>query len=363
MKITRLVAHILRVPASKAVALPIAGSNLADRRSLNALIVQIETNEGLSGIGFGQIGDGGSSLVSAIADDLAPILVGEDPLNHERLWAKSRMLDSPAAHRAYGLIDVALWDLKGKAAGMPLWRLWGGARESARAFTAETAPSALSADDTIGIARAAMANSVKGVRVGVRGIDPESESRKVVTVRDAIGEDVWFAVTVESRFDYETALPMGRFLEEEIGADWFEDPLADDDLNGYSHLSAHTDTPLAVGSRFTGVEQFVRFIDSKTPVTFRPDVVRLGGITPMLRVIALAEAYRRPIFPRLLPEVGVHLACGLPSVQAVEYTPALFPFFKSPPKLVDGNLRPPDGPGLGLELNPDAVANCQIAAK
>ncbi len=90
-------------------------------------------------------------------------------------------------------------------------------------------------------------------------------------------------------------------------------------------------------------------------------MIRLGGITPLLRVIALAEAHRRPVFPRLLPEVGVHLACGLPNVQAVEYTPGLFPLFKKPPTMVDGNVYPPEAPGLGLELNPDAIAKYQIA--
>jgi L-alanine-DL-glutamate epimerase-like enolase superfamily enzyme len=104
-------------------------------------------------------------------------------------------------------------------------------------------------------------------------------------------------------------------------------------------------------------------IETKTPVTLRPDVIRIGGLTPLLKVAALAELYHRSVFPRLLPEVGVHLACGVPGVQAVEYTPALFPLFVQPPSLLDGNLHPPTGPGLGLELNPDIVAKYQIPVK
>jgi L-alanine-DL-glutamate epimerase-like enolase superfamily enzyme len=104
-------------------------------------------------------------------------------------------------------------------------------------------------------------------------------------------------------------------------------------------------------------------IETKTPVTLRPDVIRIGGITPLLKVAALGELYRRPVFPRLLPEIGVHLACGLPGVLGVEYEPALFPLFVQPPSLINGNLQPPSGPGLGLELSPEALAKCQHPAK
>src|SRR5579871_2480887 len=360
MKIVRLATQALQLPSAKK-ALPLATDRVAVRKQCTALVVQIQTDAKLTGIGFGWFGDGVSSTLASIAEDLAPLLVGEDPLDHERIWAKSRAINNPASTRAFSLIDIALWDLKGKAAGMPLWRLLGGARESAKAFTAETARADLSADETIAVARAAMAKGLKGVRVGVSGLDPEPESRKIVTVRDALGEEVWFAVTVESRYDYETALPMARFLEEEVGADWFEDPLADDDLNGYTHLASRTDTPLATGGRFTSVGQFVRLLDTTTPVTLRPDVVRIGGITPWLKVAAMAELRHRPVVPRLLPEVGVHLACGLPGVQAVEYSPSLFSLFRQPPSLVDGEMMPPTGPGLGLEFDDEAVAKYQIS--
>jgi L-alanine-DL-glutamate epimerase-like enolase superfamily enzyme len=177
-----------------------------------------------------------------------------------------------------------------------------------------------------------------------------------VTIRDTLGEDVWFAVTVEGRFDYETALPFGRFIEEEIGADWYENPLPDGDPAGYARLSGRIDTPLAAGGRFTSVDQFVRLLESGARAILRPDVLRLGGITPWLKVAALAEAYHRPVVPRLLPEVGVHLACGLPGVQAAEYVPWLAALFAEPLKVADGDLLLPPKPGLGLELNPDAVA-------
>src|SRR5262249_5671213 len=126
-------------------------------------------------------------------------------------------------------------------------------------------------------------------------------------------------------------------------------------------LSSRTDTPLAAGSRFNSPAQFVRLIETGAMVILRPDIFCLGGLTPLLKVAALAELHRRPVVPHLLPEVGIHLACGLPRVQPGEYVRWLSPLLPNPPSLVDGELRPPDRPGLGLELNPEAVTKYQVS--
>lgn len=358
MRITRLDAKLLRLPQGKATSLPLAGAQSEPRASLGVLLAQVETDGGATGIGFGTIADGGRSLLAAM-EDLSPLLVGENALNHERLWARVQALDHPAVQRAHAVVDVALWDLKAKAAGAPLATLLGGARDAATAFGGHAAPASLSADDVIALARADMSRGLKGIRVGVRGADPESDSRKIVTVREAIGEEVWFAVSVENPFGYETALPMLRFIEEEVGADWFEGALADDDLAGLAALAGRVDTPLAVGASYTSASQFVQLLRTGAPVTLRPDLMRLGGLTPLLKVVALAELYRRPVVPRVPAEIGVHLACGKFAVQGVEYTTALVPLFREPLALADGSLRVPEKPGLGTELNAEAIAKHQ----
>jgi len=351
MRITAINARLLRLPTGNTVGLPMAGGVDAKRESVDILLATVTTDAGVSGIGYCYAPLGGSSLLTAIADDLTPMLAGAHALDHERLWAKVQSLDHPAARRAYAAIDVALWDIKGKAANQPLWRLLGGARPSAKVFTAETAAPGLPADDVIALARDAMRRGIKGLRVSVGGIDPEADSRAIVAVRDAIGEEPWFAVTVEHSFDYETALPMARFLEEEVGADWFEDPLADDDLDGYTRLAARTDTPLAAGGRYTSLGQFVRLIGTGAPITLRPDITRLGGLTPVLKVATLAELHRRPLVPRLMPEVNVHLACGLGGVNAVEYAPWLTLLLQGPLNLNGGSLTGSTAPGMGVDID------------
>jgi L-alanine-DL-glutamate epimerase-like enolase superfamily enzyme len=235
MRITGIDARSLRLPASRTPSLSVAGR--APVSECTVLVAQVKTDEGISGLGFGCCSAGGRSLLAIIEDELTPLLVGEDPLNNERLWAKVQMLDHAGVRPAYAGLDIALWDLKGKAARLPLWRLLGGARERVKAFTAETADAALSAEALIAMARSAKAQGMMGIRIAVAGMDPEAESQKIVNIRDALGEQIWFAVSVEKSFDYETALPFARFIEEEIGADWFENPLPDNDLVSYSRLS------------------------------------------------------------------------------------------------------------------------------
>src|SRR5262245_26600891 len=150
MRITRLDAKLLRLPQGKSVSLPMAGSGVDPRAAQNLLLVQVESDAGASGLGFGAIVGGGRSLLAS-ADDLAAVLVEENPLNHERLWARVQALDNSAAQRAYAAVDVALWDLKAKAAGLSLAQLLGGARDTVTAFSGRAASSALSADDVIAI--------------------------------------------------------------------------------------------------------------------------------------------------------------------------------------------------------------------
>lgn len=360
MRITRIEPTALRLPAARSISLPVHGApaqRLADRC---AVVVHVHTDSGLTGLGFGAFDSGIRSIVAAIETDLAPLLVSTDPLRHEKPLAASRALDNSVIQPAYALIDIALWDLKAKAANTPLWRLLGGARDRVPVHCADTAAPHRSAEEVIAQGRAAISQGMKGIRVALAGVDPEADAQKAQAIRDALGEEIWFGITVHRPYDYETALPMGRFIEEEIGADWFENPLADHDVESYSRLSLRIDTPLAAGSRFTDAGQFVRLLETGARVILRPDVLRLGGITPWLKVAAYAEVLHRPIVPHLLPEIGVHLACGLPGVQAVDSTAALGPVFNSSVVIVDGYAKPPEATGHGFEVTKDTIDRFRI---
>jgi L-alanine-DL-glutamate epimerase-like enolase superfamily enzyme len=194
-----------------------------------------------------------------------------------------------------------------------------------------------------------------GIKVKV-GANADEDTDRVGRLADALGEDVWLAVDANERYDYDTALRMGRFFEQEVGVAWFEEPLSCEDLDGHARLAGKLDVPIAGGEMLFGPDEFRHYLDRGVLSVVQPDVTRLGGLTPTLKVIALAEQRGLPVSPHLLPEVGVHLACGLNVVNLVEYMPWLYPLFTNPPALERGRLVPPAGPGLGLDVNAEAVA-------
>jgi L-alanine-DL-glutamate epimerase-like enolase superfamily enzyme len=355
MRITRLESHLLRIPLERAVT-PREADHVV------ALFVHLDTDAGHRGLGFACSLYGGGRALKAVADDdLAPLVVGEDPLDHERLFAKVfRCLQGIGrlglVAQAYSAIDLALWDLKGKAAGLPLYKLLGGAREAAPAYGGDVGWQWMTTDDIVAGARSYLDRGVMGFKMHIGNVAPEDDARRLQRVFDAIGDEVWFAVDAHQRYDFGKALQVGRFLDEDIRPDWFEEPLPCDDVEGHARLAARLETPIALGESLFGREEFRRYLDAGAAAILQPDVTRVGGLTATLKVAALAEAHHVPLAPHLLPEVAVHLACGLPNVAAVEWMPWLFPAFVEPPRLVDGKAVPPPRPGLGLEMHNEAVA-------
>src|SRR5215475_12709580 len=148
---------------------------------------------------------------------------------------------------------------------------------------------------------------------------------------------------------------MGQFYEEEVGVAWFEEPISCEDVAGHARLASRLDVPIAAGETLFTRQEFESYLARDALAVLQPDLTRLGGLTPFLKVVALAEQHHRPVAPHLLPEVAVHLACGLPQVTIVEYMPWLNPLYVNPPRIVNGRIAPPAGPGLGLTLKEDAV--------
>jgi L-alanine-DL-glutamate epimerase-like enolase superfamily enzyme len=366
MRITGVESIVLRLPLERPITSP-TGSDRGRLDSVFVLLVRLDTDAGLRGLGFAcALEGGGRALKVLVEDDLAPLVTGEDPLDHERLAAKAHMRLRGIGRRglvaqAYSAIDLALWDLKGKAAGLPLYKLLGGARESAPAYAGDTGWIWMSPEEVLDASRPYLDQGLMGIKVKVGSAHPEKDAGRVERIREALGEDVWLAVDANQRYNYGTALSMGRFFEEEIGVDWFEEPISCEDVAGHRRLAQKLEVPLALGESLYGSDEFRAYLEQDAVAVVQPNVTRVGGLTAWLRIAALAESYHRPLAPHLLPEVGVHLACGLPQVIAVELMPWLFPVFVEPPAIVNGQIVPPNKPGLGLEVNEGALSRFPCA--
>lgn len=366
MRISRVDCELLHVPLSRPRASPMEASG-GRLNHIVALLAHVNTADGLTGLGLAYaLQTSGRAMLATLVDDLAPLVVGEDARDHERLaskvyWRTQTVGRRGLVQQAYSAIDVALWDLKAKAANMPLFKLLGGSRDSARAYGSDSAWLYMSVEQIVE-ASAVYTGQGMGIKIKV-GNDADEDTDRVTRLAEELGEDVWLAVDANEKYDYDTAMRMGRFFEQEIGAAWLEEPLSCEDLDGHARLADKLDLPIAGGEMLFGLDELRAYLDRGALAVVQPDITRLGGLTNTLKAIHLAESRGLQVSPHLLPEISVHLACGLQPVTLVEYMPWLYPLFTNPPKLERGRISPPTGPGLGLELNADAVAKYRVACE
>jgi len=345
--ITRIEVSLVRPSTAQRIPL-----NSPALETEQVVAVTLHTADGTQGLGFTTVGLGRAALFSLIEQDLGPLVVGEMPLP-EKLFAKAAAACRSAgwhglACRAWAAIDIALWDLKAKLAGVPLYRVLGGHRESAAVHL-----SARPGEETAAMvkwAKPLIAQGALGLTVDVGGGDVQLDADRVQQVRDGLGEDAWLGVAVEGRYNLSTALALAHFYEEDVGIDRYDAPLPGHDRIGYQRLAERMEVPLALGGHFDRRDDFRQTLERGDIRVLRPDVLRLGGLTPVVRIAALAEAYPVVVSPVRLPELGVHLACGLPNVDAVEFTTALSGTFTQELTWTGGRLTPPQAPGHGWAL-------------
>ncbi len=365
MQITGLSADHLRVPLGKPARVSLTEPKPAAPDAVDVVVVHLETDSGVRGLGFTYtLGPGAAAIRSLIDTELAPLVTGEDPRDTERLFARAESRFratgfSGIAARAYCAIDIALWDAKAKAAGVPLAKLLGGAKPAAAFVVSDAATAGRDAGEALKAAKPYLKQGAVGVRVEVGGGDVQADAERVRAIQDGLGEDAWVAVAAEGRFDLSTALALTHFFED-IGVDVFEDPIPAADAIGYEKLARLAEVPIAVGTQFDTRDAFFKVIRDGTVRTVRPDVCRLGGITPLLKVAAVAEAYHVAVSPVRLPEVGVHLACGLPSVPHVDSVSWFRDLFAGGPTIEGGKMKPSAEPGLGLTLNEEVAAKWRV---
>lgn len=364
MRITNVESHLLHVPMSRPRASPTEAAS-GRLNHIVTLLVELETDAGLRGMGFAYALQGsGRAFLATAQDDLAPLVLGEDPLDNARLetkvyWRLQTIGRRGLVQQVYSAFDVALWDLKGKSANLPLYKLLGGARESSAVYGSDTAWLWMTPQQIIEASQPYLDQGMMGIKVKV-GADPEADAERLTELREAWGDEIWLGVDANERYDYATALAMGHFFEEEIGADWFEEPITCEDIEGHARLASKLEVPIAAGEMLFDRSEFIAYLERGALAVLQPDVTRLGGITGWLKTAALADQYGLPISPHLLPEISVHLACGLPGVTSVEYMPWHMALFTNPPRLERGRMVPPPGPGLGLELDRDAIARMRV---
>jgi L-alanine-DL-glutamate epimerase-like enolase superfamily enzyme len=298
--------------------------------------------------------DRGFASILAALRELAGRVVGEDPRQPERLWAKLNPgLFGGVAALAVAAIDVAVWDLNGKAAGLPLWRLLGGHRRRIPAYASLRLGREHPLDKLPDMAAGLLQEGFRAMKMNLGAeASIEAELARVRAVRGAIDQDVRLLVDVNFHWTPAQAVRTGRALEE-FDLFWLEDPVPTHDLEGLGEVRAALRIPIAAGEALYGLQHFRPLLRAGAASVAMPDLARVGGITPFMKVAHLAEAYGLPLASHLLPEISAHAVAAAPNGLIVEYVPFAMPLFRGCPELIDGDLLLSERPGHGLELDED----------
>ncbi|MDQ3785706.1 MAG: mandelate racemase/muconate lactonizing enzyme family protein [Actinomycetota bacterium] len=324
------------------------------------LFAEIDTEEGHHGVGFSYSKRAGGPAQFAHAREVAPDLIGEDPSDIGRLWTKlvwagASVGRSGASTQALAAIDVALWDLKAKRAGLPLAKLLGAHRDSVRCYNTSGGFLHETIEQVKDNATRTLASGVGGIKIKLGQPDWREDLRRVAAVREHIGPDVPLMVDANQQWDRPTAMRVSKALEE-FDLVWIEEPLDAYDAEGHAELARALTTAVATGEMLTSVAEHTELLRHRAVDILQPDAPRIGGITQFLKLATLAEHAGVGLAPHFAMEIHVHLAAAYPAEPWVEHFDWLYPLFNERLETSDGRMHLSGRPGLGITLSDQARA-------
>ena len=324
------------------------------------LFAHIESESGHQGLGFSYSKRAGGPGQFAHAKEIAPALLGEDPNDIAKLWDKlcwagASVGRSGMSTQAIGAFDVALWDMKAKRANLSLAKLLGSHRDSVRCYNTSGGFLHTPTDQLLVNAAASRERGIGGIKLKVGQPDGSIDVKRVEAVRKHLGDAAPLMVDANQQWDRPTAQRMCRIFEQ-FNLVWIEEPLDAYDHEGHAALAQAFDTPIATGEMLTSAAEHGDLIRHRAADYLMPDAPRVGGITPFLKIAALAEHAGLMLAPHFAMELHIHLAAAYPREPWVEHFEWLEPLFNERIEISKGRMLVPTRPGLGVTLSEQAQA-------
>lgn len=365
LRITEVESFILHVPIPR----PISDAlNAVDTWGLPGC--RITTDSGLVGTGFTSTHASGDLAIKSVIDEIyRPMLIGMDAQHHQRIWRE--LFWGPGhwvgragiSQMALAAVDIAIWDLKAKSAGLPLWQLIGGDKAGrVRSYNTDGGWLNFSISRLVDEMKGLLDQGWQAVKMKVGLPDPREDVRRVQAVRSALGDSIDLMIDVNQGWDRTTACTWApRF--EEFDVTWLEEPLDPDDVEGHRRLADVTKIPIALGEHVYSRAAFRDYIESGCIGYVQADVTRLGGVTEWLGVAELALAHHIPVVPHHadMMRVHQHLGVGHPAVPMIECIPWLQDVFTQPISIEQGWFIAPEVPGASTDFDPEAYARYRVA--
>lgn len=336
------------------------------------LIVRVRTDDGLTGLGFTLGYDGSRAMLSLIDEIYRPLLEGAQACETERLWGEMYRQSIQAgrrgaALRAISAIDIALWDLRGKRAGMPVMELLGVHSTRLRCYaTGGYYRPGQTLDDLVRETAATVEQGFTALKLKVGALPAAEDAARVGAVRKALGDEVEILLDANGGWkSAPEAIAAMRRLEE-FRPYWIEEPVRADNRRAMSTIAEALDTPVATGELEATRWAFADLVEHRAADILQPDVTVVGGVSEWLKVAHMAAALDVPVAPHYNWDFHTQLCATIPNNLFIEYFLAgsgvkMFDsVLLDPMKPVNGYLEPRRQPGFGIELNEAEVARYRI---
>lgn len=326
--------------------------------AVDLLVAEIETADGLQGIGFSYTLRAGGTAFLALAEEIAPMLVGQDSLQIEALWQKLAWRTNSLgvgglAYQVLAAFDSALWDLKAKRANLPLAKLWGAHREGVRVYNSGGQYLQASIPEMQAAAKASIAKGIGGIKMKVGQPDWRADIERIEAMLEVTGNTIPLMIDANQQWSRSEALKFCRRVDQ-MGLYFIEEPLEARDYEGHGILSSRLDTPIASCEMLTSYDEVAAMVKAKGVSVLQADAPRMGGLTPFRRAMALAEAEKLILAPHFVMEQHLHVTAAYSGAAWVEHFDWFEPVFNERMDIHDGCIWLSDKPGLGLTLSQKA---------
>ncbi len=360
MKITRFKTTLVDVPLARPIA-----TAIHNIESVGCVLLELETDQGLVGESLVQTLNG--ARLQALHEMLLGFshrVEGRDAHDIGAIWQEIWGEMNPIGHKGFSIyalsaIDTACWDLVGKAAGQPLHRLFGACRDRADTYASGGLWLSQSIDELIAEAAAFIDDGFRAMKIRLGNPKIGDDVERVRALRQAIGADIGLYADANQSLSVKHAIRLGRELEE-FDLVWFEEPVVYHDLDGCAEVRAALDTPIAAGET-----EYTRYgmrdiLAAGAVDVLMPDLQRIGGLSEMRRVAAIASVYEVPISSHLFTEHSLCIAGSEPGCISVEHMPWNAPLFNEDMEIADGKILIPSRPGIGFTFDRDAIKRFSV---
>jgi L-talarate/galactarate dehydratase len=362
MKVTHVKTRVIQTPADSPLVVGIPVGN-ATREFVT---LELGTDAGIEGIGLTFFGGPLTVALKEAVDALGALTIGANPLHVEAIVAKLRQAASGAGPGgiftlALSAIDIALWDIKGKALEQPVCTLLGGHSDRVPTYAsgALMRPHPI---DYLSEAGPRLVNmGFKQMKMQL-GAEPTvaREVERVRVLRHVLGDDIDLMCDINQLWDVNQAIDIGRRVEQ-YHLYWLEDVVAHDDYQGLARVADALTTPIAAGEYHYGIRPFRHMLEARSIDIVMIDLLRAGGITQWMKIAGMAEAFNVPVVSHLIPEIHVHLVAAIPHGLTVEYMPWTLRLYEETPAIEDGKIVVPQKPGLGLQFDAAVLKQYQVS--